>query len=42
MSDEPTPTDSSSVNATINAMAGLAQAIPVYQDALQPAAKKVG
>lgn len=42
MADEPTPADNSSVNATINAVAGLAQAIPVYQDALQPAAKEVG
>ncbi len=30
------------VKATINAVTGLIQAIPVYQDVLQPAAKQVG
>jgi len=30
------------VNSTINAVKGLAEAIPVYQDAVQPAAKELG
>jgi hypothetical protein len=30
------------VEATINAVTGLAKAIPIYQDALQPAAKEIG
>ncbi|GEC71959.1 protein of unknown function [Flavobacterium flevense] len=30
------------VNSTINAVAGLVAAIPVYQDAVQPAAKQIG
>ena len=42
MPEETPSNDSSSINATINAVAGLAQAIPVYQDALQPAAKEIG
>lgn len=32
----------SNVSATINAVSGLAKAIPLYQDALQPAAKELG
>lgn len=30
------------VNSTIDAVAGLAKAIPIYDDALQPAAKEIG
>lgn len=30
------------VEATINAVTGLAKAVPIYQDALQPAAKEIG
>ncbi|MDQ2194752.1 DUF4393 domain-containing protein [Vibrio anguillarum] len=32
----------SNVEGTINAVAGLAKAVPVYEDALQPAAKEIG
>jgi hypothetical protein len=32
----------SSVNATIDAVTGLVKAVPVYQDAVQPAAKELG
>ena len=32
----------SKVNDTINAVTGLVQAVPIYQDAVQPAAKEVG
>lgn len=35
-------TPKSNVNSTIDAVAGLAKAIPVYQDALQPSAIQVG
>lgn len=42
MADETTPAKASSVNDTITAVAALAEAIPVYQDALQPAAKELG
>jgi len=30
------------VDSTINAMAGLAKEVPIYQDAVQPAAKEIG
>ncbi|MFZ3509245.1 DUF4393 domain-containing protein [Vibrio harveyi] len=32
----------SNIEGTINAVAGLAKAVPVYEDALQPAAKEIG
>ncbi|WP_368192497.1 hypothetical protein [Aeromonas sp. s8] len=31
-----------SVEGTINAVTGLAKAVPIYQDAIQPAAKEIG
>lgn len=40
MSDE--EKQEGNVEATINAVTGLAKAIPIYQDALQPAAKEIG
>jgi hypothetical protein len=39
---EDTGKTESNVEATINATTGLVKAIPIYQDALQPAAKEVG
>lgn len=35
-------TSESNIKGTIDAVTGLVQAVPVYQDALQPAAKEVG
>lgn len=40
--EESTNTPESNVKSTIDAVTGLVQAIPVYQDSLQPAAKQIG
>jgi len=40
MSEE--PSKDSSVKSTIEAVAGLVKAVPIYDDALQPAAKQIG
>jgi len=32
----------SNIEGTINAVTGLVKAVPIYQDALQPAAKEIG
>ncbi|EJE8676091.1 DUF4393 domain-containing protein [Vibrio vulnificus] len=34
--------DNNNVNSTINAVTGLVEAVPVYEDAIQPAAKEIG
>lgn len=42
MSDDSQNAKDNNVKATIDAVTGLAKAIPVYNDAIQPAAKEVG
>ncbi|EGQ9279584.1 TPA: DUF4393 domain-containing protein [Vibrio vulnificus] len=39
MTDE---NENSKINSTINAVTGLVEAVPIYQDAIQPAAKEIG
>lgn len=39
---EPQNKHESNIEGTINATTGLIKAIPIYQDALQPAAKEIG
>lgn len=39
---EPSDKAESNIEGTINATTGLVKAIPIYQDALQPAAKEIG
>ena len=41
MSDEENNTESN-IDTTINAVTNLVKAVPIYQDAIQPAAKEVG
>ncbi|WP_020402012.1 DUF4393 domain-containing protein [Gracilimonas tropica] len=38
----PEPEDNSKVKSTVDAVKGLVESVPVYQDAIQPAAKQVG
>jgi len=41
MSDDETKKEGN-IERTINAVTGLAKAVPVYEDAVQPAAKEIG
>jgi len=42
MTDKEEPVTESTIEGTVKAVAGLVKAVPVYDDAIQPAAKEVG